>query len=97
MAFENAYRRSFRRNETACGVRASVGDRAGSSVHGRTFSRAGCADGETLRGELLELWHGRKIPTRAIFIVTHNIEERVVLADRVIVAGEQPGEDPRGF
>src|SRR5215468_7684449 len=45
---------------------------------------------ETLRGELLELWLGHKIPTRAIFIVTHNIEEAVVLADRIIVLGRNP-------
>jgi NitT/TauT family transport system ATP-binding protein len=45
---------------------------------------------ETLRGELLELWLEHKIPTRAIFIVTHNIEEAVVLADRIIVLGRNP-------
>src|SRR5258707_11599051 len=45
---------------------------------------------ETLRGELLELCLGHKIPTRAIFIVTHNIEEAVVLADRIIVLGRNP-------
>jgi NitT/TauT family transport system ATP-binding protein len=45
---------------------------------------------ETLRGELLELWQGKKIPTRAIFIVTHNIEEAVILADRIIVLGRNP-------
>jgi len=39
---------------------------------------------------LLELWLDRKIPTRAIFIVTHNIEEAVVLADRIIVLGRIP-------
>src|SRR6201988_2858956 len=44
----------------------------------------------TLRGELLELWLGHKIPTRAMFIVTHNIEEAVVLADRIIVLGRNP-------
>src|SRR6202000_3333279 len=38
----------------------------------------------------LELWLGHKIPTRAIFIVTHNIEEAVVLADRIIVLGRNP-------
>jgi NitT/TauT family transport system ATP-binding protein len=38
----------------------------------------------------LELWLGKKIPTRSIFIVTHNIEEAVLLADRVIVLGRHP-------
>src|SRR5713101_2314007 len=39
------------------------------------FSALDVLTAETLRGELLELWLDHKIPTRAIFIVTHNIEE----------------------
>jgi NitT/TauT family transport system ATP-binding protein len=54
------------------------------------FSALDVLTAETLRGELLELWLGHKIPTRAIFIVTHNIEEAVVLADRVVVLGRNP-------
>jgi NitT/TauT family transport system ATP-binding protein len=54
------------------------------------FSALDVLTAETLRGELLELWLGRKIPTRAIFIVTHNIEEAIVLADRIIVLGRNP-------
>ncbi|HKW32243.1 MAG TPA: nitrate/sulfonate/bicarbonate ABC transporter ATP-binding protein [Candidatus Acidoferrum sp.] len=54
------------------------------------FSALDVLTAETLRGELLELWLARKIPTRAIFIVTHNIEEAVVLADRIIVLGRNP-------
>src|SRR5258708_18289847 len=54
------------------------------------FSALDVLTAETLRGELLELWLGHKIPTRAIFIVTHNIEEAVVLADRIIVLGKNP-------
>jgi len=45
---------------------------------------------ENLRGELLELWEGKKIPTKSVFVVTHNIEEAVLLADRVIVLGRNP-------
>ncbi|HEX4643290.1 MAG TPA: AAA-associated domain-containing protein, partial [Candidatus Acidoferrales bacterium] len=52
---------------------------------------------ETLRGELLELWQDKKIPTRAIFIVTHNIEEAVVLADRVIVLASNPARIREDF
>ncbi len=54
------------------------------------FSALDVLTAETLRGELLELWLGHRIPTRAIFIVTHNIEEAVVLADRIIVLGRNP-------
>ncbi|SPE37575.1 hypothetical protein SBA3_2660008 [Candidatus Sulfopaludibacter sp. SbA3] len=38
----------------------------------------------------MELWLGKRIPTRSIFIVTHNIEEAVLLADRVLVLGRNP-------
>jgi NitT/TauT family transport system ATP-binding protein len=54
------------------------------------FSALDVLTAETLRGEILELWLERKIPTRAIFIVTHNIEEAVELADRIIVLGKNP-------
>jgi NitT/TauT family transport system ATP-binding protein len=54
------------------------------------FSALDVLTAETLRGELLELWLEHKIPTLAIFIVTHNIEEAVVLADRIIVLGRNP-------
>jgi NitT/TauT family transport system ATP-binding protein len=61
------------------------------------FSALDVLTAETLRRELLELWHGRKIPTRAIFIVTHNIEEAVVLADRVIVLASNPARIREDF
>src|SRR5246500_5758623 len=54
------------------------------------FSALDVLTAETLRGELMELWLDKKIPTRAIFIVTHNIEEAVILADRIIVLGRNP-------
>jgi NitT/TauT family transport system ATP-binding protein len=54
------------------------------------FSALDVLTAEGLRGELLELWLERKIPTRAIFIVTHNIEEAVFLADRILVLGGHP-------
>src|SRR3989442_619300 len=54
------------------------------------FSALDVLTAETLRGELLELWLDHKIPPRAIFIVTHNIEEAVVLGDRIIVLGRNP-------
>jgi NitT/TauT family transport system ATP-binding protein len=56
------------------------------------FSALDVLTAENLRGELMELWLARKIPTRAIFIVTHNIEEAVLLADRIIVLGSNPAK-----
>ena len=55
------------------------------------FSALDVLTAENLRSELLELWLSRKMPTRGIFFVTHNIEEAVFLADRVIVLGRNPG------
>jgi NitT/TauT family transport system ATP-binding protein len=54
------------------------------------FSALDVLTAETLRGELMELWLGKKIPTKSIFLVTHNIEEAVLLADRVIILGRNP-------
>lgn len=54
------------------------------------FSALDVLTAENLRGELLELWLNKKIGTKTIFIVTHNIEEAVLLADRVIVLGRNP-------
>ncbi len=54
------------------------------------FSALDVLTAENLRGELMELWLGKRIPTRSIFLVTHNIEEAVLLADRVIVIGRNP-------
>ena len=54
------------------------------------FSALDVLTAETLRGELLELWTSRKMPTNAIFMVTHNIEEAVELADRIIVLAHRP-------
>ncbi len=54
------------------------------------FSALDVLTAENLRGDLMELWLAKKIPTRSIFIVTHNIEEAVLLADRVIVLGRNP-------
>ena len=55
------------------------------------FSALDVLTAENLRSELLELWQNKTIPTQAIFIVTHNIEEAVLLADRIIVLGRNPG------
>ncbi len=55
------------------------------------FSALDVLTAENLRGELLALWQKKTIPTQAIFMVTHNIEEAVMLADRIIVLGRNPG------
>jgi NitT/TauT family transport system ATP-binding protein len=51
------------------------------------FSALDVLTAENLRGELLGLWSGDHFPTKAVCIVTHDIEEAVQFADRVIVLG----------
>jgi NitT/TauT family transport system ATP-binding protein len=55
------------------------------------FSALDVLTAENLRTELLELWSSGDFPAQAILIVTHNIEEAVTFADRVIVLGTNPG------
>jgi NitT/TauT family transport system ATP-binding protein len=55
------------------------------------FSALDVLTAENLRTELMALWSRDNFPTQAICVVTHNIEEAVLLADRVIVLGANPG------
>jgi NitT/TauT family transport system ATP-binding protein len=61
------------------------------------FSSLDVLTAENLRSELLELWEDKKMPTRAVFIVTHNIEEAVLLGDRIVVLGKNPGRIRTNF
>jgi NitT/TauT family transport system ATP-binding protein len=55
------------------------------------FSALDVLTAETLRGDLMDLWLGRRIPTKGILFVSHNIEEAVEIADRIVVFGSDPG------
>jgi NitT/TauT family transport system ATP-binding protein len=89
--FETAYPK-----ELSGGMRQRVGFARALAVEpeilfmDEPFSALDVLTAENLRGELLELWTEKKIPTKSIFVVTHNIEEAVLLADRVIVLGRNP-------
>ncbi len=96
--FENAYPK-----ELSGGMKQRVGFARALAVEpemlfmDEPFSALDVLTAENLRGELLELWLRKKIPTKSIFLVTHNIEEAVLLADRVIVLGRNPATHPRRF
>jgi NitT/TauT family transport system ATP-binding protein len=91
--FETAYPK-----ELSGGMRQRVGFARALAVEpeilfmDEPFSALDVLTAETLRGELLELWLGHKIPTKSIFLVTHNIEEAVLLAGRIIVLGRNPAK-----
>lgn len=90
--FELAYPR-----ELSGGMRQKVGFARAMAVEpellclDEPFSALDVLSAEALRGELLELWTEGKIPTRAILMVTHNIEEAVFMADRIVVMEKNPG------
>src|SRR5580693_5618063 len=56
------------------------------------FSALDVLTAQNLRAELLRLWTQKDFPTKAMLIVTHNIEEAVILADRIFVLGANPGK-----
>jgi NitT/TauT family transport system ATP-binding protein len=90
--FETAFPR-----ELSGGMRQKVGFARAMAVEpellclDEAFSALDVLSAESLRGELLELWSSGSIPTKAILMVTHNIEEAVLMADRVVVMDKQPG------
>ena len=55
------------------------------------FSALDVLTAQNLREQLLDLWTEREMPTRAILMVTHNIDEAVGLADRLVVLAADPG------
>jgi NitT/TauT family transport system ATP-binding protein len=89
--FENAFPK-----ELSGGMKQRVGFARALSVQPEVlfmdepFSALDVLTAENLRGELLDLWLENKMDIKTIFIVTHNIEEAVLLADRVIVLGRNP-------
>jgi NitT/TauT family transport system ATP-binding protein len=90
--FEGAYPR-----ELSGGMRQKVGFARAMVVEpellclDEPFSSLDVLSAAALRSDLLELWLSGKIPTKAILMVTHNIEEAVLLGDRIVVMEKDPG------
>src|SRR5712672_4533061 len=90
--FESAYPR-----ELSGGMRQRVGFARALVVHpnillmDEPFSALDVLTAETLRNDLLDLWMERRIPTKGIVIVSHNIEEAVDMADRMLIFSSDPG------
>jgi NitT/TauT family transport system ATP-binding protein len=90
--FETAYPR-----ELSGGMRQKVGFARAMAVEpellclDEPFSALDVLSAESLRGELMELWTSGSIPTKAILMVSHSIEEAVFMAGRIVVMDKEPG------
>jgi NitT/TauT family transport system ATP-binding protein len=90
--FESAYPR-----ELSGGMRQRVGFARALVVHPNVllmdepFSALDVLTAETLRTDFLDLWCEGRMPIKGVILVTHNIEEAVLMCDRILVFGSNPG------
>jgi NitT/TauT family transport system ATP-binding protein len=90
--YESAYPR-----ELSGGMRQRVGFARALVVHpnillmDEPFSALDVLTAETLRTDFLELWGDGKLPIKGVIMVTHNIEEAVLMCDRILLFSSNPG------
>jgi NitT/TauT family transport system ATP-binding protein len=90
--FESAYPK-----ELSGGMRQRVGLARALVVHpdlllmDEPFSALDVLTAETLRTDLIDLWSEGKLPIKSVLMVTHNIEEAVLMCDRILVFSSNPG------
>ena len=93
----DGYESAFPR-ELSGGMRQRVGFARALVVHPNVllmdepFSALDVLTAENLRTDLLELWSEGDLPIKGIILVTHNIEEAVLMCDRVCLFSTNPGK-----
>ena len=91
--YESAYPR-----ELSGGMRQRVGFARALVVHPNVllmdepFSALDVLTAENLRTDFLELWKNGQLPIKCVLLVTHNIEEAVLMCDRVLLFSSNPGK-----
>jgi NitT/TauT family transport system ATP-binding protein len=91
--YESAYPR-----ELSGGMRQRVGFARALVVHpnillmDEPFSALDVLTAENLRTDFLDLWQEGQLPIKGVILVTHNIEEAVLMCDRVLLFSTNPGK-----
>lgn len=89
--FEEAYPR-----ELSGGMRQRVGIARAMAMAPKLlcmdepFSSLDVLTADTLRGEVLEIWQKKSTSLKSILLITHDIAEAVMMANRIIVLGAVP-------
>ena len=56
------------------------------------FSTLDILTAENLRNDFLDIWHSKKVNIKGVIFITHDIEEAILIADKILIFSSNPGE-----